>query len=306
MGHSKKFKNLIKSFLNRLPYVRTLHKIKSNSKFPAGHYYSTVVSLEDIRERQDEIWNVPLKKEIPGLELNVASQVQLVEELKGFYLELPFSETREEGGTRYYYRNSFYSYTDAIILYSLIRRFKPRRIFEVGSGYSSAVMLDTSEEFFDGKIDLKFIEPYAEDRLENLIGNTKKVKAEIIRKNVQKIPLTFFKKLESGDILFIDSTHSVKTGSDVNYILFEILPILTTGVLIHFHDIHFPFEYPREWVLSGFGWNETYFLKAFLMYNKEFEIILFSDYLHKFHQEIFSSMPLTYRSTGSNLWLVRK
>lgn len=305
MSYSKKVKNLLKNFLNQIPYVRTLYKVNSNSKFPAGHFYSTVVSLEEIKKRQNEIWSKSPEKTVKGIELNTEAQLQLVKDLYRYYTELPFSKTKDEVGTRYYYKNSFYSYTDAVILFSVIRRFKPRRIIEIGSGYSSALMLDTNEIFFNGEIDLKFIEPYAEDRLEQLVGSTEKVRAEIVRKKVQKTSLDLYRKLESGDILFIDSTHSVKTGSDVNFILFEILPILKKGVLIHFHDIHFPFEYPKEWVLNGFGWNETYFLRAFLMYNKNFKIILFSDYLHKFHKEIFKSMPLTYNSPGSNIWLVK-
>lgn len=251
-------------------------------------------------------WKPSWDNKIPGIELNSTTQIELVKNFSQYYSELPFPEDKEKGGTRFYYKNSYYSYTDAIILYSIIRHYGASKIIEIGSGYSSAVMLDTSELFFDGQIDLKFIEPYAEVRLENLIGNTQRVKTEIVQQNVQKVSPKFFKDLESGDILFVDSTHSVKTGSDVNYILFEILPVLKKGVLIHFHDIHFPFEYPKKWVLNGFGWNESYFLKSFLMYNKDFEIILFADYLHIFHKEIFKSMPLTYKSTGSNLWLVKK
>ena len=77
-------------------------------------------------------------------------------------------------------------------------------------------------------------------------------------------------------------------------------------MLIHFHDIFYPFEYPKKWVVNGRNWNESYFLKAFLMYNNNFEIILFSDYMHKFHKESFKKMPLTYENTGGNLWLVKK
>ena len=98
----------------------------------------------------------------------------------------------------------------------------------------------------------------------------------------------------------------VKTGSDVNYILFEILPRLNKGVFIHFHDIHFPFEYPKDWVLNGFGWNETYFLRTFMMYNSQFEIVFFADFLHKKYKEAFEDMPLTYKSTGSNFWIRKK
>jgi hypothetical protein len=163
-------------------------------------------------------------------------------------------------------------------------------------------MLDTNELFFKNQIDLTFIDPNPE-RLYSLMKESDKKKTKVIEKDVQLIPLNIFKKLQSGDILFIDSTHVSKTGSDVNYILFEILPILTSGVLIHFHDIFYPFEYPKEWVFNGFNWNEDYILRAFLMYNEKFEIKLFSDYLHKHHKDIFKEMPLCYNNTGGNLWL---
>src|SRR5690606_22964232 len=116
----------------------------------------------------------------------------------------------------------------------------------------------------------------------------------------------FFDRLEADDILFIDSTHVAKTGSDVNYILFEILPRLKSGVLIHFHDVFYPFEYPRDWVFAGRNWNEDYLLRAFLMYNPAFEIILFSHYLHKHHPDAFAAIPLCYNNRGGNLWIVKK
>ncbi len=94
-----------------------------------------------------------------------------------------------------------------------------------------------------------------------------------------------------------------KTGSDVNYILFDILPILNKGVFIHFHDIFYPFEYPKKWVYEGRNWNEDYILKAFLMYNSEFKIRLFSHYLHELHKDTFKDMPLCYKNTGGNIWL---
>ncbi|SHM64622.1 Methyltransferase domain-containing protein [Flavobacterium xanthum] len=187
----------------------------------------------------------------------------------------------------------------------MIRHFEPKKIIEVGSGYSSMIMLDTNELFFKNQIDLTFIDPNPE-RLYSLMKESDKNKTTVIEKDVQIIPLDIFKKLQAGDILFIDSTHVSKTGSDVNYILFEILPILTTGVLIHFHDIFYPFEYPKEWVFNGFNWNEDYILKAFLMYNEKFEIKLFSNYLHKHHKDVFKQIPLFYNDTGANLWLEKK
>ena len=123
---------------------------------------------------------------------------------------------------------------------------------------------------------------------------------------MQSVALENFKKLKANDILFIDSSHVSKTGSDVNYELFEILPNLASGVLIHIHDMFFPFEYPKEWVYEGRNWNELYMLRAFLNYNQDFDILLFSHYMHEKHEKAFENMPLTYENTGWNLWLQKK
>jgi hypothetical protein len=166
-------------------------------------------------------------------------------------------------------------------------------------------MLDTNERFLQHSLELTFIEPYA-GRLLSLLTDIDKQRTTIIEAFVQAVPLTTYDQLEAGDILFVDSTHVVKTGSDVNHILFEILPRLKPGVFIHFHDIFYPFEYPKEWVFGGFNWNEDYFLKAFLLYNNAFDIVLFSEYLHKHHPDAFLNMPLAYKNHGGNLWLQKK
>lgn len=305
MTYSKKLKNLLKSIFNRLPYIKTLHKLNSNSRFPAGHYYSSVVSLEEIKERQNEIWKENISSSIEGIDLNTKNQIDLLKDLSNYYSDLPFTETKTEN-RRYHYFNSYYSYTDAIILFLMIRHFKPEQIIEIGSGYSSALMIDTNILFFNERINLKFVEPYPDQRLNPMLEDLTNQNYEVIAEEVQKVEPERFKSLKTGDILFIDSSHVIKTGSDVNYILFEILPILQTGVLIHFHDIHFPFEYPKDWVFNGFGWNEAYFIKAFLMYNKQYEIILFSDYIQKHQKDAFSDMPLTNKDKGSSLWLIKR
>jgi len=302
-----------KSFLikriNKLPYVRGLHQeiihYKKNTCFPPGHFYSPLMEVEDLKSRADEIWIEEEKEEINGINFEAEQQIKFLGELATYYDGIPFKEGKQDN-LRYYYNNEFYGYTDSIVLYSMIRHFKPNRIVEIGSGFSSAVMLDTNELFFDNRIDLTFIEPYP-DRLYSLMSEEDKKISNIIQSNVQSVSLEVFEKLEAGDILFIDSSHVVKTGSDVNYILFKILPRLKKGVMIHFHDIFHPFEYPKTWVLdTNKNWNENYFLKAFLMYNSNFKIRLFSDYLHKYYKESFQNMPLCYKMTGGNIWLEKQ
>lgn len=297
-------KKWIKNQLNKLPHVRSLYqenlRWKQYCRVPPGHFYSPIVNVPEIKEKENTIWNGEISS-VDGINLEIEEQLDLLKQFSDYYGELPFQKTKTEG-LRYYFENTFYSYTDAIVLYSFIRHFKPKRIIELGSGFTSAVMLDVNELYFENKIDIRFIEPYP-NRLLSLLKDGDNSDNKLIVKNAQDVDLELFKSLEKGDILFVDSTHIVKTGSDVNYILFSILPILKKGVLIHFHDIFFPFEYPKKWVYGGRNWNETYFLRAFLMYNPNFKIKLFSHFIHTFHKDAFKVMPLSYKNEGGNIWI---
>lgn len=297
-------KKAIRNIVNKMPYVRGLYKQSKYALYPPGHFYSTVVAPDDIKRREQQIWKNADKDGIAGVDLRTLSQLELLQQFAAYYGEMPFAPQKKDG-LRFYFDNDFYSYTDATVLYSMIRHFRPKRIIEIGSGFSSAVMLDTNQIFFDNAIELTFIDPYA-DRLFSLMTEVDKQKVKVIENDIQIIPLDLFEKLEAGDILFVDSTHVSKTGSDVNYILFEILPALQKGVLVHFHDIFYPFEYPKEWVFRGFNWNEDYILRAFLMYNDKFQIRLFSEYIHRHHKHGFAQMPLTYNNFGGNLWIEKQ
>ena len=110
--------------------------------------------------------------------------------------------------------------------------------------------------------------------------------------------------LDENDFLFVDSSHVLKVGSDVGYIIFQILPRLKKGVIVHFHDVPWPFEYPKEWLGRGIIWNEAYFLRSFLQYNRAFPILYFNAYIHQFHREVLGQMmPLCLRNPGGGLWL---
>lgn len=294
----------IQKFLNKLPYIRGLHKQISNCKFPNGHFYSPVYSLDDLKLRESEIFKNNFKDNINGIDLNIEIQINLLNSFVDSYNKLPYLGENNKN-MRYYFLNDYYSYTDSITLFGMILKFRPSKIIEIGSGFSSAVMLDTNELFFDNKILLTFIDPYIH-RLTSLLKNDDVNNCSIIKNRIQVVALEEFSKLKTNDILFVDTTHVCKTGSDLNFILFEILPILSSGVIIHFHDIFYPFEYPKEWIYEGYNWNEDYLLKSFLMYNNSFEILFFADYMHKFHSELFKTMPLTLKNTGANLWIRKK
>ncbi len=218
---------------------------------------------------------------------------------------MPF-QAQKVKGLRYYFENPGYSYSDAILLHCMIRHLKPRRIIEVGCGFSSCVSLDTNEFFFEDSISPIFIEPNPQ-LLMSLIKGSDKDRIRLIPSRLQDIDLAEFEVLEANDILFIDSTHVSKINSDVNRVFFDILPRLSPGVHIHFHDIFFPFEYPREWIYEGRAWNEAYTLRAFLQYNNTFRIVLMNTFMEIFHEEFFRArLPLCLNNTGGSIWICKE
>ena len=297
-------KRLIKPFLNKIPYIRNFHqRAGKQGAFPAGHYYSPIPDKNEIlayiKSRK------PLEMELPDVKLNEESQFRLINEYVQFYEELPFPE-KQKPEYRYYYDNNWYSYSDAIFLYSFLRKHKPKRIIEIGSGFSSAVMLDTVDGFFPHRPEIIFIEPYP-DRLKSLLRSGDEDHVRIIDKKIQEVPANLFSALETGDFLFIDSSHVVKCGSDLQLLMFEILPLLPSGIFIHFHDVFYPFDYPSEWLMEGRYWNENYFLRAFLSYNCEWSIYFFNTYVaFAFNDFIKDKMPLCVKNPGGSLYIQRE
>lgn len=236
------------------------------------------------------------------INLNTESQLELLKNFEKYYNELPF-DSNPKDGIRFYFENDWYSYTDATFLYSMIRHFKPKNIIEVGSGFSSSVIMDTNDLFFNSEINLTFIDPDT-DRLHSLMRPIDFERNRILKSTVQNVPISEFQKLDDGDFLFIDSSHYLSKGSDLEFLFFKVLPILKSGVFIHFHDIFNDFEYPEKF--RNQGWNESYFLKSFLMYNIDFEVKIFSDYLAKNHQEDLSKLEICMKNTGGNIWIQKK
>jgi hypothetical protein len=267
---------------------------------PPGHFYSPIPSISDMKSSETEIFDFP--PAIRGVELNEAQQVELLEQFGKIAADQPFPAEKTPD-RRFFLENPAYSYSDAIVLFAMIRHLRPRRIVEIGSGHSSAAMLDTNELFFNSAIDCTFIDPYPH-LLRSLLKEQDHQRVRILGLKVQNVDENVFRELQASDILFVDSSHIAKTGSDVNYIFFKILPLLAEGVYIHFHDIFYPFEYPQHWAFEGRSWNESYFLRAFLQYNDSFKVRFFTTYLMHYHRALFeASMPLCVKNTGGAIWL---
>jgi predicted O-methyltransferase YrrM len=272
---------------------------------PPGHFYSPIPALDSVRRDEQRIFPPVIPRELPGIELDEVRQLAMLDELQPYYDSQPF-EAEKTRNLRYFFENPMYSYSDAIFLHCMIRHARPRRIIEIGSGYSSCVTLDTNELFFDNRIACTFVEPYPQ-LLRTLLRDDDLTRIEILDRDLQEISLDRFRALEPNDILFIDSTHVAKIGSDVNFIFAEILPVLCPGVYVHFHDIFYPFEYPKEWIYEGRAWTEAYLLRAFLTFNRAYEIVLFNTFLESFHRDRFiRRMPLCLKNEGGSIWLRRR
>lgn len=274
----------------------------SKAMFPNGHFYSPVVNTDEARRDVDLIFRRQAPAEI---DLNTAGQLQLLTRLARHFPAAPFPE-RPDGQFRYYYTGSGYGYGDAVIYWSMLNEFRPSRIIEVGCGLSSILALDTIK-LLDLPTGCTFIDPYPE-RFYRLAG-TLEPGHQVIDQPVQRIDLSILDALGHDDILFIDSSHIVKTGSDVHFELTEMLPRLKPGVLIHFHDIPYPFEYGYRWVVEdNYSWNEVYFVQAFLMYNKSFKIEFFNHYLAtQLPDAVRDADPVMaerfLKNPGAGLWL---
>lgn len=270
---------------------------------PPGHFYSPIPDIKAIQGREGTIFNVPNAADVKlPIDLNQEAQIKLIHIFAEYYQDMPFQDEKTED-LRYYFNNMYYSYTDGIILYCMLKHLAPKRLIEVGSGFSSCLIMDTNERYLGNQLSALFIEPYP-DRLFSLLNEKDKNTVNLIQDNLENLDKNIFLSLRENDILFIDSTHVSKIGSDVNYYLFEILPLLNKGVYIHIHDIFYPFEYPKEWVYEGRAWNEAYILRAFLQYNSHFEIVLFNNFIiNHAHSFIASKMPVCLKNYGSSIWL---
>ena len=293
-------------FVDAVAETRRLRRARRVSGYvmesAPGHFGSPIPALNEIRRREAEIFAVP--DAVAGVRIEAEPQLELVRGFADLYRDQPFG-AQPRPGLRYHFENTLFSYGDALVLHCLLRSIRPRQLVEVGSGFSSAVILDTNDGFLGGATTCTFIDPYPQ-RLRALLRGDDHDRCTIVTQPVQQVPLEVFDRLGEGDILFIDSTHVSKVGSDVNRLVFDVLPRLPAGVLVHFHDVFYPFEYPREWVYRGRAWNENYLLRAFLMFNGAFEVVLFNSYLAHFHLDaVRAVMPLWAERPGGSLWLRR-
>lgn len=263
--------------------------------------------IPDTRQLGPDTW--ARRTGMVGIDLNREGQIELLRELASrFRIEydtLPRHATNQP--LDYYVDNESFESVDGEMLYCMIRRLRPRRMIEIGSGFSTLLaakaLLRNGEEG-DAPCDYQVCDPFASESIKRGVPGV----TRLIAAPVQSVPLEAFEALGDNDILFIDSSHVLRIGSDVQYEFLEILPRLRPGVHVHIHDIFLPAEYPERWVRrEHFFWTEQYLLQAFLCYSRAFEVVWAGSYMHLNHPNELSSAFASYgpeRRPGS-FWIRR-
>lgn len=288
----------IRGAVKRIPYTQlALQRIRALT----GHFDSPIPSVKALKRREGQIWSVP-SGTLEGIDLCEDAQLALLETLAPYAVDLHLEAQKKEP-LHFFYENGFFGYSDGFLLACMLRYLRPKKLIEVGSGFSSGLIFDTNDLYLDYTLDCTFIDPYPQ-RLLSLMTERDQRQAKVLQKPVQEVDVEIFEQLAAGDILFIDSSHVCKTDSDVNYLYFKVLPRLRAGVYVHIHDIPYPFEYPKHWVLKGRAWNEAYLLRAFLQYNAAFEIVIHSHFLYLFYLDRLKElMPLCTKGDAGSIWL---
>ncbi|KAB1075347.1 class I SAM-dependent methyltransferase [Methylobacterium planeticum] len=272
---------------------------------PLGHYYSPIVDVS----QPSLLRHLQHQEKTPLLDVNIdySEMQKLFTSLSNRFTKINFP-FEADNDFRYYFHNDFYGYGDALVLSAMLQHFLPKKVIEVGSGFSSAVILDTIDKAGMTLSPIcTFIEPHPH-RLNSLLRESDVDRVNIINSGIQAVDLSLFETLNANDILFLDTTHVSRTGSDVNHEIFEILPRLKDGVIVHFHDAFANFEYPYQWVVKdNRSWNELYLLRAFLMNNESYQILFFNDAFAKlFPERVLEASPLMAKNAGGGLWMRKR
>lgn len=259
-------------------------------------FYSTIPQISEIEQAFEYSEDMPFAvHELFDEEVMRRN----IEDLKAYSKEFtPPLDGDSENPLSFFWKNGMFSYSDAMSYYAIIRKNKPKTIIEIGSGFSTLVAKEAILRNGNGKI--ISIEPFPRDWLRRVEG------VELIEKPVQGLSVDFFnEKLENGDILFIDSTHTVKSGSDCLHLYLRVLPRLKSDLFIHVHDVFLPYGFPLKWCTEKhIHWTEQYLLLAYMIGNPRLTVIFGSNFaLHKLPRDLENFMHGYYPGGGGSLWL---
>lgn len=276
---------------------------QSGFNLSPNHYYSPIPDVHAIASELNR------ESDLTGIDLRVHAQLDLLRDSsRRFHEELTFPVAPTSIPFEFHFNNGAFERVDAELLHCLVRRAKPKRFIEVGSGYSTlvaAAACELNREESGNPCTLTAIEPNPRPFLEGPVPGL----SRLVESPVKEVPKSLFEELDENDILFVDSTHVLKTGSDVAYLFLDVIPALPPGVLVHVHDVFLPAEYPRRWIEDEHVfWNEQYLLQAFLAFNTAFSVVAAAGYLHRKHPDALASAFPGYsrdRDQPGSFWFSR-
>lgn len=257
-----------------------------------ANYYSPIPDVSSIRR------SMCSRSEMAGIEMNEHSQLELLADMQShFKAEYEkFPTVSNSVPCQYYTSSKTFKAVDAAVLYSMVRKLAPKQIIEAGSGDSTRLISQALMKNETEGVDCRYrvIDPYPSDFVRNGLPGLSHLTID----RVENIPISAFKELSARDILFIDSSHVLKSGGDVQFEFLEVLPRLGPGVYVHVHDIYLPADYPESYFAKGYYLTEQYLLQAFLTFNREYEVIWASHFMHLNHPEKLAQAVNAYNQEG--------
>jgi hypothetical protein len=239
----------------------------------------------------------PHRGECAGIDLRPELQLRLLAEVFPRCAAECAGWPKESTGGGFHLANDSFCWIDPFVYHGLIRHARPRTVIEVGAGYSTLVGVDAARR--NGPTRYLCVDPFPRDFIARGVPGV-----ELVRRPVQEMEISVFQSLAADDMLFVDSSHIVKTGGDVTFLVLEILPRLAPGVLVHFHDVFLPDEVPKDWVVDRhLFWTEQYLLQAYLADNPCVEVWFASHYISTRHPDaVRRAFPNALGPGGGSFW----
>jgi Methyltransferase domain len=259
------------------------------------HFYSPIPDTDTLKQ-----YRFP-SSHIPGIDLQPEAQLQLLRAFMAYQDEFKHIPLHSSNEAVFSLDNDAFTGIDPLVYYCMLRHFKPKTVIEIGSGHSTLLGAQATQA--NPSTHYICIDPWPRSFIAKGVGSV-----EFIKERVETLDLGLFSALQPGDILFVDSSHVVRTASDVCFIILELLPRLPAGVIIHFHDIFLPYEYPKEWVIQQQRfWTEQYLLQAYLAENKLVEVLLANQYLVRQHETAVKAVfAHASHIDGASFWIRKR
>ena len=265
-----------------------------------NHFYQPI---PDSRTLSDDLWTREIP--MPGVDMRDAEQLQFLRDVCPQFADEynHFPDHQTEVAHEYYFKNNFFEVMDGSVAWCMLRHLQPQRILELGSGFSTLLMADAVRR--NGNIrDYMVVDPYPNAVVRAGVPGVSRV----LIQPAEPLDPALFAALEDGDLLFIDTSHVIKLGGEVNFLFLEMLPQLKSGVTVHIHDIFLPHQYPMMWVKERRQfWTEQYLLQAFLCFNSAFEVLFANAYMWARHpEEVAATFPRAPRHMGGASFWIRR